>query len=292
MPALTQEAEKYEVLLRYRAIELIAFWEGRLNTPRLIGLFGISRQQASKDIKRYCDNYNPDALVYDKDLKAYKPEPDFKPVLSQGHINEYMDMLIGLISQSQPGKVVDHPLITAVSYPDRAIQAKTVRVLLEAARKQQVVSLIYMSMTNPEGIKRQLSPHRLIYSGFRWHVRAYCHERQSYRDFNLSRMSQVEAVKGDAFVSDQSDDKWQQTISFHLVPNPNLSESQQKLIKKDYAMTRGKLKLTTQKALVHYTLQRYQVPVEDYLEQDAIAYPLVVSELDKAKVHELLFDAS
>ncbi|RLA53243.1 MAG: WYL domain-containing protein, partial [Gammaproteobacteria bacterium] len=39
-------AAKHEVLLRLRAIELLAYWEGRLVTNRLVAWFGISRQQA------------------------------------------------------------------------------------------------------------------------------------------------------------------------------------------------------------------------------------------------------
>lgn len=45
--------EKHEVLLRLRAIELLAYWEGRLFTNRLLSWFYISEQQASSDIKRY-----------------------------------------------------------------------------------------------------------------------------------------------------------------------------------------------------------------------------------------------
>ncbi|UIF86265.1 hypothetical protein KAF44_00740 [Cupriavidus necator] len=44
---------KHEALLRLRAIELVAYWEGRLITTQLMDWFGISRQQASADIKLY-----------------------------------------------------------------------------------------------------------------------------------------------------------------------------------------------------------------------------------------------
>jgi hypothetical protein len=38
----------WEVLMRYRLIEIIALWEGRLTTNHLCNSFGIARQQASK----------------------------------------------------------------------------------------------------------------------------------------------------------------------------------------------------------------------------------------------------
>jgi hypothetical protein len=39
---------RWEQLLRYRFIEIIVLWEGRLTTRHLCEVFGIGRQQASK----------------------------------------------------------------------------------------------------------------------------------------------------------------------------------------------------------------------------------------------------
>ena len=44
---------RYDLLQRYRLIEIIALWEGKLNATHLTGYFGIGRQQASKDINDY-----------------------------------------------------------------------------------------------------------------------------------------------------------------------------------------------------------------------------------------------
>ena len=44
---------RWEQLLRYRYIELIALWEGRLTTRQLCETFGIGRQQANKDLTSY-----------------------------------------------------------------------------------------------------------------------------------------------------------------------------------------------------------------------------------------------
>ncbi len=42
------ESVRWDLALRYRLIETVAWWEGRLTTNHLIQSFGISRQQASK----------------------------------------------------------------------------------------------------------------------------------------------------------------------------------------------------------------------------------------------------
>ncbi|EIW90048.1 hypothetical protein AGRI_02640 [Alishewanella agri BL06] len=44
---------RWELLMRYRLIEIVALWEGRLTTNHLCNSFGIARQQASKDINAY-----------------------------------------------------------------------------------------------------------------------------------------------------------------------------------------------------------------------------------------------
>ena len=44
---------RWDLLLRYRLIEIIALWEGRLTTNHICHSFGIGRQQASKDINTY-----------------------------------------------------------------------------------------------------------------------------------------------------------------------------------------------------------------------------------------------
>ncbi len=60
---------KWNLLLRYRLIEIISYWEGRLTTNHLQNAFKIGRQQASKDINIYKKSY-PDNLEYDLQMKS------------------------------------------------------------------------------------------------------------------------------------------------------------------------------------------------------------------------------
>lgn len=64
---------RWDLALRYRMIQTVAWWEGRLTTNHLMQSFGISRQQASKDINSYISDYAPKNLEYDKHLKGYVP---------------------------------------------------------------------------------------------------------------------------------------------------------------------------------------------------------------------------
>ena len=84
---------RWELLLRYRFIETLALWEGRLTTRHLCDTFGIGRQQASKDINNYLREVGPDNLVYDKYLKGYKPTATFSPQVTRGLADEYLHLM-------------------------------------------------------------------------------------------------------------------------------------------------------------------------------------------------------
>ena len=61
---------RWDLLFRYRLIEIVAYWEGRLTTNHLVNSFGIGRQQASRDINSYLKDIAPNNLIYNKHLKG------------------------------------------------------------------------------------------------------------------------------------------------------------------------------------------------------------------------------
>src|SRR5690554_147383 len=95
---------RWDLLLRYRLIEIIALWEGRLTTNHICHSFGIGRQQASKDINTYLRELAPGNLVYDRHLKGYVPAPGFKPVVTRGEPEEYLELACRHQSLSKIGR--------------------------------------------------------------------------------------------------------------------------------------------------------------------------------------------
>ena len=92
---------RWEQILRYRFIEIIALWEGRLTTTHLCKVFGIGRQQASKDINNYKRSIGPGNLDYDATAKGYKPSSTFSPKVTKGVTEEYLDILAGVSEMQQ-----------------------------------------------------------------------------------------------------------------------------------------------------------------------------------------------
>lgn len=73
-------------------IELIAWWEGKINASALISQFAISRVQAQQDIKRY-QQQAPDNLRYCASSKGFIPTTLFQPGFINGDVIEYLNWL-------------------------------------------------------------------------------------------------------------------------------------------------------------------------------------------------------
>ncbi|ROV62516.1 WYL domain-containing protein [Vibrio ponticus] len=254
---------RWDLLFRYRMIEIIALWEGRLTTNHLIQSFGIGRQQASKDINTYLADVAPGNLVYDKQLKGYKPSDSFIPQLTSGHADEYLHIL----SRSEDMTITFHELnmgfenTTMIRPITRNISPEILRPLIQAIREKKRVDISYTSLKDGEIIERIISPHTLVCTPLRWHVRAYCEHAGDYRDFVLSRIHGIPDLNDRANFGKQNDRLWNKTISVELVADQRFNEKQKAVIEKDYAMTDGVLKIATNASLVRYVLDSYNIDI-------------------------------
>ena len=79
-----------ELTQRYWMLELLAYWEGKVNTKPLIKAFDISRQSASAIINKYLAS-NENTLVYDVTQKAYLITEAFNPKFINKTVDEYFD---------------------------------------------------------------------------------------------------------------------------------------------------------------------------------------------------------
>ncbi|MGZ7265383.1 helix-turn-helix transcriptional regulator, partial [Streptococcus pyogenes] len=70
----------------------------------------------------------------------------------------------------------------------RNIAPEVLRPLVQAIRDKKRVDICYTSLKDGEFVERIISPHTLVCTPLRWHVRAYCEYARDYRDFVLSRI--------------------------------------------------------------------------------------------------------
>ncbi|ANY87610.1 MULTISPECIES: helix-turn-helix transcriptional regulator [Pseudomonas] len=256
------EQTRWDLALRYRLIETVVWWEGRLTTNHLIQSFGISRQQASKDINTYITDYASKNLVYDKQLKGYVPTRQFKPLFIDDSASAYLDLL-NQNNERAPhieGLALAYAHTEVLKVPDRSVRPEVLRPLLKACREKRRLDIDYVSFNSPELEGRTIAPHTLVYTGMRWHVRAYCEKNRKYRDFVLSRFRGEPELRDDQTDNgSEQDEEWNTRIDVIFKPDERLNAAQKAIIEMDFGMIDGQLVIPSRQALVKYVVRRFHV---------------------------------
>lgn len=252
---------RWDLLTRYRLIEIVAQWEGRLTTNHLMNSFGIGRQQASKDINNYLAEIAPGNLVYDKYIKGYKPSETFTPVLTSGVADEYLYALCRTkdIAHTFASLNLGFANTEVLQPPLRKIDPTILRALVQAAREHRRVELGYVSMTSAVQEERIIVPHTLVCTPLRWHVRGYCEKHRNYRDFVLSRFRGTPEILDVSEFTSKKDLLWNTDVVIQVKADSRLDVIQQEIVANDYGMHNGLLELTVRAPLVEYMLRALNI---------------------------------
>jgi hypothetical protein len=242
---------------RFEFIEFRLLWDGRLNRADLTSYFKISTPQASMDLAAY-QELAPGNLLYDKQQKVFVIGPSFQPLTDA--LNPYT--FLNSVRQVEGGVIPKdatflgwYPENGVVRLPARRVDFGILRAALKAIRDRGTISIRYQSMNNPEPERRSISPHAIVFDGVRWHMRGYCFRRQEFRDFVLSRISEIDPESGEG-VDSQRDDSWHKEVAVEIAPAPHLSDSQRNAIAMDYGMSDRSIRIPTKEALLLYLLQQ------------------------------------
>lgn len=271
---------RWDLLLRYRFIEVIALWEGRLTTRHLVETFGIGRQQASKDINTYNREVGPGNLVYNRFIKGYEPADSFEPRVTRGLSEEYLQLLANRSELHRTFSSLALPLghTEVLEPPVRPVMPDVLRPILQAAREQQRIEVDYVSVNNPDREGRIIAPHTLVWTGLRWHVRGWCEKNRDFRDFVLSRFRGTPELLGPASTSASDDTDWNTWVDLELTPDPRLTPEQQEVIAFDYGMQDNRLIIPIRARMISYLLQLLNI-VPEPLQEDPRAQQVVVANL-------------
>ncbi|MCX2976209.1 helix-turn-helix transcriptional regulator [Candidatus Marimicrobium litorale] len=248
---------RWDLLLRYRFIETIALWEGRLTTRHLCDTFGIGRQQASKDINNYNRAVGPHNLEYDKYLKGYKPTGQFTPVVTRGLADEYLHLMArnNELLNVFESLALDVANAEVLTHPVRQVRPEVLRPLMQAARQQKRLDVDYVSVNHPDREGRIIVPHTVVYTGLRWHVRGWCEKNQAYRDFVLSRFRGEPEIMNESEHGIAGDTEWNLKVTIRIAADQRLTAAQREVVEVDYGMQDGVLEIPTRARLVTYVLQ-------------------------------------
>jgi hypothetical protein len=241
---------------RLEFIDFRLYWEGRVNRSDLIDFFGISVPQASLDLTKY-QEMAPQNAIYDRTEKAYLVSDSFSPVITAPDANPYLNQLLAVelgVLQIDSTYLGWAPPVAAVKAPSRTLNASDLRLVLKAIKSRRMLQMTYQSMNHPSPTARTVSPHAIGFDGSRWHIRAYCHDRQDYRDFVFARILEI-TVGDSSSIDPATDSVWQREIEVIIEPHPALSAAQRHAVELDYGMSGGRLLLKTREALLFYLLR-------------------------------------
>ncbi|GLO16798.1 hypothetical protein PPUJ20188_01910 [Pseudomonas putida] len=99
--------------------------------------FGISRQQAPKDINTYINEHAPKNLEYDKHLKGYVPSRRFQPLFIDDSASAYLHLLNQNHERARhiEGLALAYAHTEVLAVPDRSVRPEVQRPLLKACRE-------------------------------------------------------------------------------------------------------------------------------------------------------------
>lgn len=266
----------WSALQRLQFIEFRLLWEGHVNRSDLIEAFGISVPQSTLDFREYLERV-PGNMDYDKRLRHYFPTATFKPVFisdsAEGYLSQLVAMGISGEEQSHPGLIGATPPFDVLPSPERRVDRDTLQQLLRAMRENLSLEIHYQSLSTATPGWRRITPHALASDGLRWHVRAFCHAKNEFRDFVLGRIMSMRAEQPSE-VRGSSDTEWNEITKVTIAPNPALAESQQKIIERDYAMKKGKAVIAVRRSLLFYLKRR--LGIDDGIGKSPAAQQVVI----------------
>lgn len=269
----------WSALQRLQFIEFRLLWEGHVNRSDLIKAFNISVPQSTLDFKEYLERA-PGNMDYDKRLRHYFPTATFKPIFISDNAEGYLSQLIALgvsgEEQSHPGLIGATPPFDVLPSPERRVDQCALQKLLRAIRENLSIEMHYQSLSTATPGWRWITPHSLASDGLRWHVRAFCHTKEEFRDFVLGRIMELRGEQP-SNASIEADEEWNERVKVIIAPNPDLTADQKKIIERDYSMKRGKAEIIVRRALLFYLKRR--LGVEDSTQKTPAAQQVVIAKI-------------
>jgi len=248
---------RWGVERRLEFIDFRLYWEGRINRKDITNFFGISIPQASADLRKY-QQKAPKNIKYDKSGKFYFATKKFQPVFISPDSSDYLSQLrlisSGILKEEESflGQV---PCFDTTPNPARSVDSETLRIILRAINDKMSLEIEYQSMSREQPIWRRVVPHTLAYDGYRWHIHAYCYLRKTFRDFLFARVLNIRDLQPDD-IDSSADARWHNFIEVKIAPHPGLTESQKRIIERDYEMENG-FGIIKVRAALYFYLERH-----------------------------------
>lgn len=253
---------------RLTFIESVAYWEGAVDRPRVSGAFNVSENHVTKDFRLYKDAF-PGNIQYDESSRVYRPSRKFKPRIGKGSVEEYLSLLRtfaenkSVAAVSAVGSMV---AADALPWPKGKLEASVLNAITRAIASQTGLEITYQSLNNDQPSMRQIWPHALVFSGTRWHARAYDEARDDFIDLVLQRFLSAKPLVIAAPMGVKEDTKWNNLVIINVIPDVSLSPTQTAVVAQEFGMSlyghQWIWKVHLRECLANYFIKFYRLDLQ------------------------------
>lgn len=240
---------------RLAYIDFRLYFFGEIGRPDLIERFGVAPAGATRDLALYRE-IAPQNITFDGSNKIYRIGQAFSPLFDHASQRVLSALALGfgdgVNGATQPLLTCESP--TALSNPKMDVLAPVCR----AIHAKRPVTIRYHSMSSGES-ERVIVPFALVDTGLRWHVRAFDRKSGEFRDFVITRMEAPTLLDEEPKANERPDNdiQWTRIVELDFVPHPRLSRPE--IVRMDYGMTDGSIRMRVRAAVAGYMLLRWSV---------------------------------
>ncbi len=240
---------------RLAYIDFRLYFFGEIGRPDLIDRFGVAPAGATRDLAMYRE-IAPQNITFDGSNKIYRIGQAFTPLFDHASQRVLSALALGfgdgVNGATQPLMPCESPC--ALSNPKMDVLAPVCR----AIHAKRPVTIRYHSMSSGES-ERVIVPFALVDTGLRWDVRAFDRKSGEFRDFVITRMEAPTLLDEEPKANERPDNdiQWTRIVELDFVPHPRLERPE--IIKMDYGMTDGSIRMRVRAAVAGYMLLRWSV---------------------------------
>jgi len=249
------ESLSYATRERLAYIDFRLYFFGEIGRPDLIKRFGMASAGATRDLALYREIASQN-IEFDGSNKIYRIGKTFSPIFEHATQRVLSALALGFGDgvnvDSQPLLPCESP--AALSSPRMDVLAPICR----AIQAKHPVAIRYHSMSNGES-ERVIVPFALVDTGLRWHVRAFDRESGEFRDFVVTRIETPTLLDEEPQANERpyNDIQWTRIVELDFVPHPRLERPE--IIRMDYGITDGSIRMRVRAAVAGYMLLRWNV---------------------------------
>jgi len=228
---------------------------GEIGRPDLTGRFGVAPAGATRDLALYRE-IAPQNIEFDGSSKIYRISKDFSPLFEHSPARVLSAISLGfgdgLNGELQPMLPCESPAV--LGSPRMDVLAPICRAIYA----KRPVAIRYHSMSSGES-ERVIVPFALVDTGLRWHIRAFDRKSGEFRDFVVTRIEAPKPLNEEPKASERPDNdiQWTRIVELDLVPHPRLTRPE--IIRMDYGMQNGSIRMRVRAAVAGYMLLRWSV---------------------------------